>query len=554
MDANTVLLIILGALLLLFAVSFYMSFQKARRIKAKIASEYGKIPVWKLDERDYNSMKRYDLKSKPAGPGIDDITWMDLNMDAVFKRVKNTQSSVGDEYCYRYFRQQRGSDLAYLEQAVSAVDREPEKINQLQYSFHKIGRKTGNRLIDLILDPAGFPAIPYGGVLLSALFGLLCIGLLAVNLDYGILAVVVSFCAAIFLFYYVIRRIGSEMVMLGMFVRLIRAAQHAVKLELPGFPRETEILKQNLRVFRRVGTLTEVIMGAASGSGGGLFTVMVAYFGLYAGVYRFLAGLFAKHREEALAIYEAVGAMELYISVASYRASLPYYCRPSFCKDSGVEFDGMVHPLLKKPVPNSHVTGNKLLITGSNASGKSTFARTLAVNTVLGQLIHTCLAKKYVFRPCSVYTSMNLKDDILAGDSFYVAEVKSLKRLMNEAAAPEYAMLFLDEVFKGTNRVERIAAASVILTDLAARDCFVCLTTHDLELCRILGKRYENYHFEEQIRDDDILFDYRLREGMTTGSNAIRLLAYCKYRPDIVSRAEALAQAYRKTGEWEVEG
>lgn len=550
MDANTVFLIILGVLLLLVAISYYFNYQKSKKVKAKIASEYGKEPVWTLDERDYNSMKRYYRKKPPEGREIDDITWMDLNMDAVFKRVKNTRSSVGDEYCYRYFRHQQGGDLPYMEQAVRAVDRDHVKRNQLQYAFYKIGRRTGNKLIDLILDPEGFPAIPYWGILLAALIGVLSIALLFVNPDYGVLAVSLCFCASLILFFFVLRRIGTEIATLGLFVRLIRAAQFIVKLDMLEFHRETEELKTNLKVFRRIGTLAEVIMGAMTGSGGGIFMLIVAYFGLYAVVYRMLVGLFTKNRKQTLALYEAVGYIELCISIASYRASLPYYCTPSFCEGSGVEFEDMVHPLLKKPVPNSHVTGNKLLITGSNTSGKSTFARTLAVNTVLGQLINTCLAVKFIFRPSVVYTSMNLKDDILAGDSFYVAEVKSLKRLMNEAAAPEYSMLFLDEIFKGTNRVERISAASVVLKDLAAQDCFVCLTTHDLELCRILGDRYENYHFEEQIRDDDILFDFKLREGMTTGSNAIRMLAYCKYRPEIVSQAKSLAEAYRQTGEW----
>lgn len=553
MDTITICVLVFGGILVLFALYFYFSYRKARKIKAEIASEYGKAPVWTLDERDYNSMKGYYQKSPVAGPGIDDITWMDLNMDAVLKRVKNTQSSVGDEYCYRYFRQQQGGDLPYLEQAVQAADGDADKRNRLQYAFYKIGRKTNNKLIDLILDPGKFPGIPFYGVLLAALLGVLSIALLAVNMDFGIMAVILCFCVSVFLFYYVIRRIAAEMVTLNVFVRLIRAAQQVVRLDMPAFRRETEVLKTNLKVFRHIGTPVEVIMQASTG-GGGLFTLLIMYFGLYAVAYKALVKLFTKNREQALAIYEAVGYIELCISVASFRASLPYYCTPDFSGEMRIEFDEMVHPLLKKPVPNSHVTGNKLLITGSNASGKSTFSRTLAVNTILGQLIHTCLAKKYVFRPCAVYTSMNLKDDIVAGDSFYVAEVKALKRLMREAVGPGYSMLFLDEIFKGTNMAERIAAASVILKVLAESDCFVCLTTHDLELCRILGKLYENYHFQEQVRDEDILFDYKLREGVTTGSNAIRLLAYCRYDPDVVAQAEARAEKFRKTGEWDAMG
>ena len=97
------------------------------------------------------------------------------------------------------------------------------------------------------------------------------------------------------------------------------------------------------------------------------------------------------------------------------------YCKPTFTDDDTLRFEEIVHPLLKTPVPNTHAIGNKLIITGSNASGKSTFARTLAVNTILGQLFNTCLAKAYAFSPCEVYTSMNLKYDTTTGDRFYVA-------------------------------------------------------------------------------------------------------------------------------------
>lgn len=145
---------------------------------------------------------------------------------------------------------------------------------------------------------------------------------------------------------------------------------------------------------------------------------------------------------------------------------------------------------------------------------------------------------------------MNLKDDIVTGDSFYMAEIKSLKRLLKIAESTEYAMIFMDEMFKGTNMIERIAAASIILQKFAALNCFICLATHDVELSRILGDRYENYHFREVITAEDILFDFTLREGVTTGSNAIKLLAYCHYDQEIVSQAEAYAEKYRASGEW----
>lgn len=549
MEAFVVYGIVLGVFAVFFFFYAYAAHRRNQKIKAQIASEYGQTPVWTLDERDYASMKQYYVKHPFAEPGIDDITWNDLNLDAVFKRVKNTQSSIGDEYTYRFFRKQQNPNLQYFEDAVQAIHGNADARQQLQFAFHRIGRKTNNGLIDLLLRPDTFPRIPMLAIILVTIIGIASLIWMGFNLDYGILAVTFSFCAALILFSFVLRKIHGAMVTLGMFTRMIRAAKLIVKLDLPAFSQETAQLKKNLAVFKNISALADYII-QVSGSSNSLMMIITSYFGLYGLAYHAMVRMFQKHRTEALALYKGIGFIELCISTASYRKSLDFYCTPSFSDENKVCFEGIVHPLLKTPVPNTHDIGNKVLITGSNASGKSTFARTLAVNTILGQLLNTCLAKKYTLRRCTVYTSMNLKDDITTGDSFYVAEVKSLKRLLEVAVSAEYPMLFLDEIFKGTNMVERIAAASIILERFAGADCFICLATHDVELSRILGSRYENYHFQETITDDDISFDYTLREGVTAGSNAIKLLAYCHYDMAIVSKAQAFADQYRETGEW----
>lgn len=534
----------------LFAIYFYWRYLRDKKIKARITAEYGKAPAWTLDERDYTSMKQYYEHFPLTEPAVDDITWNDLNMDAIFKRMKNTQSSIGDEYSYRFFRHQHNKDLAAFEEAVQAMHQNAAGRQRMQFAFHRIGRKTNNGLASLLLEPGQLPKIPMLLIILVTLFDV--VGLVSTWTEpgFGILATTLGFCVALILYTFVLRKIAGPMVSLGMFTRMVRAAKLIVRLDIPAFKRETEILRRNLAVFKNISSLADYII-QVSGSANSMMIIITSYFGLYAFAYVAMVRMLRKHRAEALALYECVGYIELCISTASYRASLGAYCTPAFRDDSTVRFEEIIHPLLKNPVPNSHTIGNKMIITGSNASGKSTFARILAVNAILGQLFNTCLAKSYAFRPCEVYTSMNLKDDITTGDSFYVAEVKSLKRLLEVASAPGYPMLFTDEIFKGTNMVERIAAASVILKRFADVDCFFCLATHDVELSRILGSRYENYHFQEVVTNDDISFDYTLRPGVTTGSNAIKLLAYCHYDGEIVSQAEMQANKYRATGEWE---
>jgi len=541
--------IVLGSVGLFFLVYFYFLYRHNQKIKAQIKAEYGKVSEWKLDERDYASMKKYYHHRKNSEQLIDDITWNDLNMDELFKQMKNTQSSIGDEYSYYFFRKHKNPDLVHFEEAVQSMSKNREAREQLQFAFYRIGRKTNNQLIDLLLDPSKFPSIAMLPIILVSLLGIGSLVWLSVDIDYGVLAVTLSFCLGIILFSFVLRKIYQAFEALGMFTRMVRAAKVMVKLELPAFKKETELLRENLKVFKNITALADYLV-QVSGSSNSLMMIITSYFSLYGYAYYVMVKLFQKHRSKALELYETIGYIELCISTASYRESLAYYCQPTFSDKNEIAFEEIIHPLLRKPVPNSRKIGNKILITGSNASGKSTFARTLAVNTILGQLFNTCLAKSYSFKPCHVYSSMNLKDDIVTGDSFYMAEIKSLKRLLHIAESSEYAMIFMDEMFKGTNMIERIAAASIILEKFSALDCFICLATHDVELSQILGERYENYHFREVVTADDILFDYTLREGVTTGSNAIKLLAYCQYDPQIVSQAEAYAEKFRETGEW----
>ena len=542
--------ILFGIVGIFFLIYTYFLYRKNLKIKARIKAEYGKKPEWKLDERDYASMKKYYQQKKTDGPTIDDITFNDLNMDEIFKQVKNTQSSIGDEYSYDFFRRQKNPDLTHFEAAVQCMSEQAEAREKLQFAFYRIGRKTNNQLVELLLEPSKFPKIAMLPIILVTVVGIGSLIWLAVDIDYGILAVCMSFCVGLILFSIVLRKIYQAFEALGMFTRMVRAAKVMVKLDLPAFKEETDQLRKNLKVFKNITGLADYIV-QISGSSNSLMMIITSYFSLYGYAYFIMVKLFQKYRSEALKLYETIGYIELCISIASYRESLPYYCLPNFNDNDKVTFEEIVHLLLKEPIPNTRSMGNKVLITGSNASGKSTFARTLAINAIFGQLFNTCLAKSFSFKPCAVYSSMNLKDDIVTGDSFYMAEIKSLKRLLKIAESKEYAMIFMDEMFKGTNMIERISAASIILKKFADLDCFICLATHDVELSRILGERYENYHFREVVTEDDILFDYTLQEGVTTGSNAIKLLAYCHYDQEIVDQAEKYAENYRLSGEWE---
>ena len=266
----------------------------------------------------------------------------------------------------------------------------------------------------------------------------------------------------------------------------------------------------------------------------------------------------AKYEKELFEIYEIIGYIDSMVSIASYRQSLEYYCIPELVHtDSGkshdifIECSELYHPLIDEPVKNSIKTDKCVLLTGSNASGKSTFIKTVALNAIMCQTIHTALAKNYHSSYYYIYSSMALRDDLFSNESYYIVEIKSLKRILDKVKSSSVPVLcFIDEVLRGTNTLERIASSSEILAKLSKLGAMCFAATHDIELTSILENYFSNYHFEEHVDDNDVLFDYKLRKGKANTRNAIKLLKMIGYDDDITYNAENHAINFLDTGVW----
>ena len=145
---------------------------------------------------------------------------------------------------------------------------------------------------------------------------------------------------------------------------------------------------------------------------------------------------------------------------------------------------------------------------------------------------------------------MALNDDLLAGESYYIVETKSLKRILEEINGSVPLLCTIDEVLRGTNTVERIAASSKILEIIAKRGALCLAATHDIELCELLSMQYEMYHFEEQVGINEMVFDYKIRYGKAVSRNAINLLKLMGFDESIVSGAHERANSYMEKGIW----
>jgi DNA mismatch repair ATPase MutS len=228
---------------------------------------------------------------------------------------------------------------------------------------------------------------------------------------------------------------------------------------------------------------------------------------------------------------------------------LSNFCIPEFKEDNSIEFDGIYHPLLEKAVLNNGKISRNSIVTGPNASGKSTFIKALAVNSILAQTINTCTASKYCINRSLVMTSMAVRDSLIQGDSYFITEIKSLKRVLDKMDKIPVTC-FIDEILRGTNTIERIAASSCILRHLSEKDCLCMVASHDIELTKIMEGSYNNYHFSEKVGDEGVSFDFKLKDGAANTRNAIRLLGFLDYDKNIVDSANQMVESYVKTGSW----
>ncbi|WP_299523327.1 DNA mismatch repair protein MutS [uncultured Lutibacter sp.] len=231
-----------------------------------------------------------------------------------------------------------------------------------------------------------------------------------------------------------------------------------------------------------------------------------------------------------------IGEIDSAISTASLKAGENKICMPNFTKEKQLISTEIYHPLIENCITNNiNLIDNSLLLTGSNMSGKTTFIRTIAINSILAQTLNVCFAKEYTAPFLKVYSSIRITDDLLDNTSYYLEEVLTIKELVDAAKNDENCLFVLDEIFKGTNTIERISGGKAILSYLNKKNHLVLVSTHDIELTDLLVKEnYELYHFSEQIESEKLFFDHKLKSGKLKTRNAIKILELYKYPPEII--------------------
>ena len=457
---------------------------------------------------------------------------------------------------------QENDEAEHFENLITFFGEHPDERVRFQFCMNKLGYTGKYSLYDYIdnLDYLGERSNKVH--LIFDLLFLPLVGMLWFNFSIGIIGIVVLMIYNMITYFKEKNEVEPYITSFAYILRLMDVCDVTEKMKMDACADELEKIRTHKKKLQPMRKNSFWVMSSNAARGGNasgdivnmLFDYIRMVFHVDIIKFNSMLNFLRGHIEDVDVLISTLGYMETAVAVWIFRQSLENgWSIPNFTTDERVEMEEGYHPLLEKPVKNSITADKGVLLTGSNASGKSTFLKTVAVNAILAQSIHTCTSGKYIAPFFHVYSSMALRDDINGGESYYIVEIKALKRILDAAVSGEKPVLcFVDEVLRGTNTVERIAASTQILKSLSGSGILCFAATHDIELTGLLEDEFDNYHFEEEVKDGDICFNYKLQNGKATTRNAIRLLELMGYDEKIIEKATSQAENFLATGDWEL--
>ncbi len=240
------------------------------------------------------------------------------------------------------------------------------------------------------------------------------------------------------------------------------------------------------------------------------------------------------NHQDLQAAFEAVAGFEALISLVSLQINNPDWCMPEIAEGDGYTLTAVniAHPLIKSAtrVANSYELNNTRkvdIITGSNMAGKSTFLRTLGINTVLALAGAPVCAQSMQVSVMQLFSYMRIKDSLNESTSTFKAELDRLQMLLEAVKTRSDIFFLIDEMLRGTNSVDKYLGSKAVIEQLIARRGVGLVATHDLQLAQ-LEQQYpgyvRNFYFDIQVHDGEMLFDYKLKPGECKTFNASLLL------------------------------
>ncbi len=229
---------------------------------------------------------------------------------------------------------------------------------------------------------------------------------------------------------------------------------------------------------------------------------------------------------------DQVSSIDALISMANYRYNHPEFCVPEISDNAIIKAESLGHPLLRSDnlVTNNfsvESVNNIFIVTGANMAGKSTFLRAVGVNMVLALSGNVVSAKTFEFKPISIFSSMRTTDNLAKGRSYFHAELLRLKQLIDESKKGQPLFVILDEMLKGTNSKDKLNGSIKFLKRILDLPLSGLVATHDLSIGKLSDEYPDNFTnvcFEIEHVEDNIVYDYKLKSGVSKTMNASILM------------------------------
>ncbi|HUS86011.1 MAG TPA: hypothetical protein VMW76_02135 [Bacteroidales bacterium] len=527
-------------------------FNKKKKTRDKLKGSFGKV---KDDSFDFELIEKYFRKKDKTKSFqvLSDKTCNDLDFQEFFMFIDRTTSKVGQQFYYDTLRTIPANSERFIlqEELIRELDKNQDLRLDIQYHLNKLVKNDTYYLTSLFQDKHLKPPKWYFIIRLLSFTSLLSIILLPFNPQL-IFILIGVFIANMGVHYWNKRNLYQYLGSIPQLLRLNGIAKELIRYDLfkdisKDLPTSIKIIDKvrNRMSFFKLEVKLDSDLEIA-------FWAMLEFFKtLFLLEPLLLFGVLKQldtKRSEIDNVFSFVGYVDSLISINSLRRSLDSYCLPDF--DSGNKSIGgldIYHPLIPNCVSNSIQTNTKsVLLTGSNMSGKTTFIRTIGLNALTALTLNTCFARQFSLPRLRIYSAIRISDDLMNDKSYYFEEVLTIKEMLEKCETNDANLFLLDEIFKGTNTVERVSAGKAVLSTLNGKNNHVFVSTHDIELTDLLHKEFDLYHFSEQVDNKTVDFDFKLKHGKLKTRNAIRILQLNDYPDKIISEAIEISKQLDK--------
>ena len=485
---------------------------------------------------------------QPTDSQVDGQTWHDLDLYRVFDQLNYTQSSIGAEALYQKMRLIKFQPEASLQELEDFFDHHPDLRLKVQVVMNQLGKKNHNMARSIVANPGKQDSKIY----LSLYIFLACLPVFSLFFlpFFKIQAMMVLVASATFNIIFSSIRNWSNKMRLDRVSYLVRIFASTEKLSHLAIPKQ-EALKQAVKPFKKTKVISGILQSPTGSSDMEIILIYLNFLFLIPQIAQvYIYQQVRIHQKEAQEAINLLGELEVAISLLRHKRDVELVCHPYFKKEGGIKGKGIYHPLLTDPVANDVRFEKNMVISGDNASGKSTYLKMVAINCILAQGLGFAYGESLELSYGHVMTSMDVSDDIEVGDSYFITESKTILRMIESLEKSGFHYFFIDELFKGTNTIERIGSGLGIVRWLSRHDCLYMISSHDIELVAASGAVNDNYHFDSRYVDGKIVFDYQIKQGAAVTKNAVNTLKSLHFPSEITQASQKLIGQYEKTGKW----